>query len=134
MVSSNFFPPFSLWTFHLFLLCCFILFPAPKGMPDQGSIIGSPLCMVCILCLIGILSIFTLKGFYPFLHLLPIASMHIITRTIRVLQTLFLNFKPACLTFPTVCFESSLISTNQKLNCCFYFTCFLFSLPLAFFK
>ena len=125
MVSSIFFPPFSLWTFHLFLLCCFILFPAPEGMPDQGSIIGSPLCMVCILCLIGILSIFTLTTycFYAYNH-----------QNHECFRTLFLNFKPACLTFPTVCFESSLISINQKLNCCFYFTCFLFSLPLAFFK
>ena len=58
-----FFPPFSLWTFHLFLLCCFILFPAPEGMPDPSSIIGPPLCMVCILCLIRILSIFTLTTY-----------------------------------------------------------------------
>ena len=48
--------------------------------------------------------------------------MHIIPRTIRVVQTLFLNFKPVCLSFQTVCFESSVISTDQKLNCCFYFT------------
>ena len=33
-------------------------------MPDPGSIIGPPLCMVCILRLIGILSIFTLTTYY----------------------------------------------------------------------
>lgn len=39
------------------------------------------------------------QEFHPFLQLLPIASVHIITITLRLVQTLFLNLKPACSTF-----------------------------------
>ena len=68
------------------------------------------------------------QEFHPFLHLLPIASVHIITITLRLVQTLFLNLKAACSTFLTVCLESFLISRYQKLN---LFSLHIFPLPLV---
>lgn len=52
----------------------------------------------------------------------------------RLTQTLFLNFKLACLTFPTICFESSLIFTYQKLSLYFHWARFLLFLPPASFQ
>lgn len=54
---------------------------------------------------------------HSLLHLLPVTSMRIILETISLPDPdLIFQFQGACLTFPTACFGSSLISAHHKLK------------------
>lgn len=114
-----FFSPFILWTFHPFLLCCFILFPAPECMPDPGSIIGLLYVWSCILCLIGISSISTTTTycFCAYHYHNSKTGPDLVSKS----QTSMLDL--------SVCLESFLISRYQKLN--LLFSLHIFPLPLA---
>lgn len=101
---------FSLWTFLLFFVCCFILCLPPECMADPRSIIGPTICT----------ALQTLShGNFIHFHI-PTISVHIIPISIGLTDPdLVFNFKLHAWNFPTVCFESFIISIYQKLNVLF---------------